>query len=620
MSVNMDTALSEICTFISAIPPFDKLPDNVLETVIKDISICYMRGGESLPPKGVEDQRLYIVKKGAISYYSNEEELLGKYAERDICTKFCRKNSDEKVVVITDEDSLLYSIPYEAFIETVQEFSEVTAFFSQTYEERLNKKVSTLNEEAIINSSLMNTTIEDFYHAPAATVCANTSIQDAAIKMSELGFSCLVVVDNANDKPVGIITDKDIRRRCVAQGLAISSPVTDIMTADMMTIDINNSAYDALMTMTHKHIHHLPVTNNSLLAGMVTVTDLMNNEGHNAINITSMVHKTKTVEELIEISALLPKLQVRMAKLGTTADHVGKSISAITMAFTIRLIKMAEELNGPAPVPYAWLAAGSQARQEQFAHSDQDNALIISNDMQPDDDEWFIKLATFVSDGLDKCGFIYCPGDIMATNKQWRQTQKVWDQYFETWVNKPHPKALLNSSVFFDLTTVYGDVSLLDHVRANMLRETQKNTLFIAHMSKNALQLRPPLGFFRDFVLVQDGENKNVLDLKHNGIAPIVDLARIYALSQGITATNTIDRLRAAAGTRAVTKASALNLIDAYEFLGMLRMQHQAERIAAGKTPNNYLSPKKISKLEREHLKDAFKVIKTMQDARQSAY
>lgn len=623
----MDIALSEISTFISIIPPFDKLPDNVLEAVIKDINICYMRAGETLPPKGVVDQRLYIVKKGSISYYSNDNELLGRYAERDICTKFCRENITEKIIVVTDEDSLLYSIPYEIFRNTVEDFPEVTSFFSQTYEERLNTKVSTLNEEAIINSSLMNTTIKDFYHAPAATVNANTSIQEAAIKMSEVGFSCLVVVsdisdpiDQENTKPIGIITDKDIRRRCVAKGLAISSPVTEIMTTDMMTIDINNSAYDALITMTHKHVHHLPVTKNGRLTGMVTVTDLMNNEGHNVINITSMVHKTKTVEDLVEISELLPKLQVRMAKLGTTADHVGKSISAITMAFTIRLIQMAETLYGAAPVPYAWLAAGSQGRQEQFAHSDQDNALIISNDMKPEDDEWFLKLATFVSDGLDKCGFIYCPGDIMATNKQWRKTQNVWNKYFETWVNKPHPKALLNSSVFFDLVTVYGDVSLLEKVRANMLASTKKNTLFIAYMSKNALQHRPPLGFFRDFVLVQDGENKNVLDLKHNGIAPIVDLARIYALSQGITATNTIERLSAAAGTPAVTKASALNLIDAYEFLGMLRMQHQAQRITAGKTPNNYLSPKNISKLEREHLKDAFKVIKNMQDSRQTVY
>ena len=153
-----------------------------------------------------------------------------------------------------------------------------------------------------------------------------------------------------------------------------------------------------------------------------------------------------------------------------------------------------------------------------------------------------------------------------------------------------------------------------------MLKTTQRSTLFIAHLSRNALNLRPPLGFFRDFVLIQDGENKATLDLKHNGIAPIVDLARIYALSEGIASVNTIERLQQAAGTPSLTKASAANLIDAYEFLSMLRMMHQANKLQQGKQPNNYLSPKEISKLEREHLKDAFKLIKTMQDSRQSTY
>ncbi|WP_440875297.1 putative nucleotidyltransferase substrate binding domain-containing protein [Thalassotalea sp. PLHSN55] len=614
----MDTALSEICAFIEAIPPFDLLDNQTLENVIKEIDICYLRNQNNLPPDEYAAETLFILRKGALSYYSSEEELLGMYGEGDICTIYCHKQNTTNIQVRTHEDTLLYAIPYPALQEILKDSPDVIGFFENSAEQRLQKKMATVNEEAIIASSLMNTSIADFYHTPVASINHKCTIQDAAIKMTELGYSCLMVLDG--DITVGIVTDKDIRRRCVAAGLAISEPITTIITDNLTTIDVKSSAYEALMIMTSKHIHHLPVTDQGQLAGMVTVTDLMNHEGQNAVNLTSIIHKANSVSELAEISKMLPKLQIRMAKLGTTADHVGKSISAITMAFTIRLIEMAEKLLGPAPVPYAWLAAGSQARQEQFAHSDQDNALIISNDMKAEDNYWFFDLATFVSDGLAACGFIYCPGDIMATNTKWRQPQKVWSRYFDKWVDTPSPKALLNSSVFFDLTTVHGDASLLESVRQQMLEKTKRSSVFIAHLSKNALQLRPPLGFFRDFVLVQDGENKKVLDLKHNGIAPIVDLARIYALSEGISATNTIDRLKQVAGTRSLTKSSAANLIDAYEFLSMLRMQHQSKRMQSGKSPNNFLSPKDLSKLEREHLKDAFKVIKTMQDARQSAF
>jgi len=618
----MDTELSEISTFIHSIPPFDSLPKPVLAHLVRELNINYVRKDDYLPPKGINEPRLYILRKGAISCLSSNGELVSRLGEGDLCDAFYHTGPDtldsNKLKVHTDEDCLVYSVEANVLYDIGERFPSISDYFSQNSAQRLKTKMSQVNEEAILSSTLMNTSVSNFYHSPVASINAECTIQQAAIHMNEQGHSCLVITQN--ELPVGIVTDKDIRRRCVAEGLPTSNAISQIMTSDMSTIDIKSNAYDALMTMTAKHIHHLPVTKYGNLVGMVTVTDLINNEGHNAINLSSIIHKANTVTELKEISQLLPKLQIRLAKLGSSADHVGKSISAITMAFTKRLIEMAEYKFGQAPVPYAWLAAGSQARQEQLAHSDQDNAIIICDSMKPYDDAWFESLATFVCDGLAECGFIYCPGDIMATNPKWRQPQKVWHNYFSGWVETPSPQALLNSSVFFDLDTIYGDASLLNEVRKQLLVKTQSSTLFIAHLSKNALNLRPPLGFFRDFVLKQSGKHRATLDLKHNGIAPVVDLARIYALSEGISAVNTIERIQQAAGTPSLTKASAENLIDAYEFLGMLRVEHQAKELMSGQSPDNYLSPKEISKLEREHLKDAFKVIKNLQDARQSNY
>lgn len=622
----MDNELSEITTFIQNIPPFDSLPKQILANLVRELSINYVRKGESLPPKGINEPRLYILRKGAVSCLSVKGELISRLGESDLCDAFYHSDSlpsnkdfdGNAQTVKTDEDSLIYSVDVTVIKEIGERFPSVSDFFSQNSALRLKNKMTQVNEEAILSSTLMNTSVSNFYHSPVASICASKTIQEAAIQMNDQGYSCLVVIQEKT--PVGIVTDKDIRRRCVAEGLPITEAISTIMSDNMSTIDIKSNAYDALMTMTAKHIHHLPVTKYGELVGMVTVTDLINNEGHNAINLSSIIHKANTVDELKKISLLLPKLQIRLAKLGSSADHVGKSVSAITMAFTKRLIEMAEYKYGQAPVPYAWLAAGSQARQEQLAHSDQDNAIIICDSMKPYDDAWFEQLAHFVCDGLAECGFIYCPGNIMGTNPKWRQPKKVWHKYFTSWVETPSPKALLNSSVFFDLETIYGDASLLDEVRKKLLEKTQKNTLFIAHLSKNALNLRPPLGFFRDFVLRQSGKHRATLDLKHNGIAPVVDLARIYALAEGISAVNTIERIQQAAGTRSLTKASAENLIDAYEFLGMLRVEHQAKALMVGESADNYLSPKEISKLEREHLKDAFKVIKTLQDARQSNY
>jgi CBS domain-containing protein len=626
----MDADLSEITVFIEKIPPFDLLSPVVINKLVREISICYLRAATTLPPKGTPQASLYILRKGALAYLAADKKLIAKYGEGDICTVFCHDEQDRltkkeqnnsPISVIVEEDALLYTIDYLTLKGLIQDTPEVSAFFEQTAAERLNNKMLQLNENAILASSLTNTSVQNFYHSPIATIPRNASIQSAAMKMTALGYSCLVVVNenNADGCHIGIITDKDIRRRCVALGLPITKKVTEIMTGDITTIDIKSNAFDALITMTSKHIHHLPITCQGKLVGMVTVTDLINNEGNNAINLTSIIRKAQSVNELIEISQLLIKLQIKLTKLGTSADHIGKSISAITMAFTIRLINMAEKRYGEPPVPYAWLAAGSQARQEQLVHSDQDNALIISDDMKPEDDDWFQDLAKFVCDGLADCGFIYCPGNVMATNKKWRQPQSLWQHYFDQWIGRPDPSALLLSSIFFDLTTVYGDAELLAQVRNNMLNKTKHSTLFIAHLSSSALNLHPPLGFFRDFVLIQNGKHKATLDIKHYGIAPIVDLARIYALAEGISAVNTIERIKLSAGSASLSRASAENLIDAYQFLTMVRLEHRAKQIQQNMTPDNYISPKEISKLEREHLKDAFRVIKTLQDYRQSA-
>jgi CBS domain-containing protein len=462
----------------------------------------------------------------------------------------------------------------------------------------------------------MNTSVSQFYNSPIVFIEQNQSIQQAAILMTKQQFSCLVVTQNG--EPTGIVTDKDIRRRCVAQGLATSSAVSDIMTTNITSIDLSCNAHDALMTMAFKHLHHLPVTEKGKVVGMVSATDLMANEGHNAINLSALIYKATNVEQLVEISLLLPKLQYRLVTLGSGPDYVGKNISALTRAFTKQLISLAQEKIGQAPVPFVWLATGSQARQEQLVHSDQDNALLISDAMKPEDDTWFEQLARFVCDGLAACGFIYCPGDNMATNPVWRQPEKVWQGYFDNWIEKPEPKALLNACIFFDLDSVTGEETLLQNLRKHLLAKTKGNTLFVNYLTKNALQRKPPLGFFRDFVLKHNGSHYKTLDLKKNGIAPIVDLARFISLSLGIDEVNTIERIKKAATSPILSKGDANSLLDAYVLLTTLRLNHQAKNFEKKLPADNYLSPKSLSKLERDHLKDAFKVVKSIQDTKQA--
>jgi CBS domain-containing protein len=281
---------------------------------------------------------------------------------------------------------------------------------------------------------------------------------------------------------------------------------------------------------------------------------------------------------------------------------------------------MAEAELGPPPVPYAWMTAGSQARREQSSHSDQDNALILADHMHPEDDAYFAALARFVNDGLNACGYVYCPGEVMASNPKWRQPLRIWRKYFNTWIEKPEPLALMHSSIFFDMRPIHDPAGMAEELQEYILDLCRANRIFIAYMVANALKHRPPLGFFRNFVLISGGEHDHTLDIKHRGIVPIIDLARVYALSTGQPAISTLERLGQAAKSKAVSQEGADNLTDAFEFIGALRLRHQAEQLRQGRPADNYLSPDALSRLERGHLKDAFGVINSLQDTLEQRY
>jgi CBS domain-containing protein len=266
-------------------------------------------------------------------------------------------------------------------------------------------------------------------------------------------------------------------------------------------------------------------------------------------------------------------------------------------------------------VPYLWLACGSQGRQEQTGVSDQDNCLILSDDVEDTDLPYFADLAKFVSDGLDTCGYFFCPGDMMATNPRWCQPVKVWRDYFRGWIANPDPEAQMLASVMFDLRPIGGDETLFEDLQSDTLNRAAKNSIFTAHMISNSLKHQPPLGLLRGLATIRSGDHRNQLDLKHNGVVPVVDLGRVYALQGQLRAVNTRARLTAAIEKGVVSKSGGADLLDAYDLIATMRLEHQTAEIKTGQKPTNYLDPSALSDFERSHLRDAFVVVKTMQSA-----
>lgn len=460
--------------------------------------------------------------------------------------------------------------------------------------------------------NLLGTPVRSLIKRAPITLPPETSIQATAELMRDLRVSSVLLIEQ--DLLFGLVTDRDLRNRVVAPNLDITRPVADIATLAPMTLSANSPAFEALLLMARHNIHHVPVMEGDHILGMVTTTDLTEQHSTSAVYLAGDIYKQTTLNGLKNISTRVKQLQQHLAAADASAYSTGHIITAITDAFTTRLIHLAEAQLGPAPIDYVWVAAGSQARNEQTAKSDQDNCLILDDAFdEAAHGAYFKAFSTFVCDGLAECGYIHCPGDMMAMTDTWRQPRRVWAEYFRKWVDSPKPKSLMLTCVFFDLRAIHGQAELLDGLRQQVVQHTKGNSLFLAYMVSNALKHRPPLGMFGQITLSRGGEHPHTIDLKHTGIVPIVDLARIYALAAGVTVANTHDRLEVSAQAGEVTEQSAHDLRGALEFLGKLRMAHQARQMAQGQAPDNFLALEELSNFERSHLKEAFSVVQTLQ-------
>ncbi len=636
----MDGELTEIINFVGKHTPFHHLDMPVLEQLVRQLEIIYVRRGRIVLASGDTNTYLYIIRSGAVELRDSDESLIARLGEGECFgypSLLTRGEVTRQVTAI--EDGLLYRLPEATFHDLRSQVRVFDQFFSEAHAERVRQALGELRTSGYDNPNLMSMTLRELVARAPVTIGPEDTIQDAAKKMSEARVSSLLVVSAGVLQ--GIVTDRDLRSRVVATGRDLTEPVSTIMTANPTTMPGSALAFEAFMTMTSHGIHHLPVvaettpetstetsaiavsgavSNSSRIIGLITTTDLVQQVSDNPVYLVGDIRKQDDVAELAQLSKRRREVFLNLITADATAYDVGRVLSLIADATAQQLLRLAERELGTPPVPYAFLVFGSQARQEQSVHSDQDNALLIADEMRYDHDGYFSKLATFVSDGLNACGYDYCPGKVMATNDHWRQPLSVWKDYFSTWTHHPEPEALMNASIFFDVRAIYGDTSLLtpllEHIRENVTAP-----MFLGYMAKNALDHQPPLGFFRNFVLERGGNHEKALNLKHRGVVPVIDLARVHSLaSQAVTTMNTRDRLEQAASAGALSSDGMDNLRDALEFIGFVRLRHQAEQLQRGETPDNFLAPDNLSQFERNHLKDAFQVVSTMQSALEKRY
>ncbi|RLA09042.1 MAG: cyclic nucleotide-binding/CBS domain-containing protein [Gammaproteobacteria bacterium] len=618
----MEIEQIEIIDYIKSCPPLDKLSTDALHIVAKSLKIEYARRGEIILKSGQTNETVYLLRTGAVEVLDSDGKLYSHFDGGDwFGYRSAFVTGEVTMPIRAIEDCLLYEIPAKTLLDIAVEFPQIKAFFDRKKRSRLKIALREVHDTTanILFTKSASELVEDKQHILKLDL--NTSIQNVAIQMTENSVTSCLIMDE--DKLSGIVSDRTFCTKVVSSAVDIKQPIKSVMTTSLITIDKNTRASDALLLMTKHNIHRLPIVDeNQKVLSIITVNDLIRAQSYNTIYLVNEINRANSVDELAKLALQIPPTFASMVRNRMTAYDIGSAISSIGRDINRRLLILAEKEFGISEVDYAWVVAGSQARGEQTAFSDQDNLIILDNNYDDEKhSEYFKKISKFVCDGLNECGYVYCPGDVMATNPLWCVSLDVWKGYFDKWIHTPEPKALMLSSIFFDLDFIYGNQDLLDDLKQSIGKKIKGNSIFLSHMAANALHYHPPLGIFRSFVLEKHGTESKALNMKKRGVTPITDLARVYALSAGITDTiNTIDRLKLSSKAKTLSKKGKKDLLESYDFISTIRLNQQLKQVEAKQTINNYVEPDTLSSLERKHLKDAFEIVRTMQSAMSSAY
>jgi len=596
--------VSHTTEFLQSVHPFSLLETLDLQKLARKLEAAYYPQGKLIFASQT-GAGLAIIRKGAVRLVDEDRRFLDRRGEGELFGHEIYFHGEVKgYAAEAEEDSLIWHLGPEEFARFRSDHSILAEYFDSQLQARLSQATQVRH---------VATRLRDLLHRPPVMVDQLSSIRDSARKMSDQNVSSVLVM--TGDELCGIVTDKDLRHRVLAAGMDALRPIQQVMTANPMCLPATAGVDQALLLMMRENYHHLPVVEDGKPLGLVTAGDILRAQSEHPLRVIRDIHKKSSVPELLQISRRLPALFERMVNLGRDVEQIGRMVTLITDAFTLRLIHLAEKQYGPPPMAFAWLAFGSQGREEQTARTDQDNGLVLEDEPDEDERAYFGSLSEFVCSGLDQLGYEFCSGEVMAQNPTWRVSLEAWKRHFDRWIDEPDPKSVMHCSIFFDIRCVHGNRRLVSELQSHAMSRAKENRIFRRFMAGNALNSRPPLGFFRRFVQEYDGSQSEGLNLKHRGIVPITDLVRMRALEAGISEANTFSRIDKAAEAGLMNENDAGSLRDALGLISRIRLAHQSAQMAAGENPSNFVPPEELSPLMRRNLKAAFLLVLEAQDA-----
>lgn len=604
------TLLPNVVAFLKTIAPFSQLPDEVLDRIASDADILFWGQQQHIALNDASERSLYILRSGVIEQRFPNGSLRARLGKNDL---FGFNLVQDNYRIETVESCLVYKFNYELLLAKLANFASIANQFATNANHRLQSRVDNELMEAV--KGVYFKSVQEVAHCDVVMAAPSTSIQRVAQQMRDhQGSTCALVLDEGT--LVGIVSQRNLSNRVVADAMDVRGPIRDVMTPDPYTLGQDELVLAAVNLMMKHNIQHVPIVDSDhQVVGLVTPKQLVQEHGVQAIYLIEKIRNCDALDALSKLIPLRESVFEAMVEAHMPAQMIGQVLTMIYDAFTSQLLKMAEQVVGKPPCRYAWIVAGSHARAEVHLGSDQDNALVLEDGATEADRIYFQHLAMFVCKGLAACGYSLCNGRFMAATSKWNQPLYIWQQYYRKWANNPEYDMLLNLNVFLEIRLIAGDESLFEQLDQHRHECVTHNPRLMSALVRNLLKERPPLGIFNNLVLQRDASDGKTLNIKKAAIGLLVDIARIYALSKGGEMRSTEERIEFAYEQGLINESSYQDLIGTYRYVTQLRYAHHLNGIREGKGVSNSIYPERFGSFERQHLKDAFRIIGGYQDA-----
>ncbi len=616
----------ESINFLRGIPPFQFLDESAIRIIAGNLSMEFVPGNTLiLTQDGSPSSCLRVIKKGGVKIYlSNDDEIVIDYkSEGDSFGYISLISGDRaRANVMAVEDTICYLIPKPVILDILNRnphFGEYymksffTKYLDKTYREMRSKNLLFKEGEKL----LYTTPVQKIISRAAVTVPGDTTIKEAAELMSEHGISSIIVRDIQNSA-VGIVTDRDLRDKVVAQGVDSSNAVLEIMSTGLVEVSADSTCFDALSTMIHHNIHHLLVRDASGIAGVVTNHDFMLLQGTSPLSILKNIDRQQNASELRAIRDRINTTISILLKEGVKAGYILRIITELHDRLIQKIIQLSIEEIGTTHCPFTFFVFGAEGRKEETFKTVFRCAIVYNSSktycQKKEMDAFCEKLVAHLQDTFRKCDLPLFDAHPLGEGQPAYGDISEWEQNILNSLFSGDGAYEITAKKMLDMRVIFGDPTIVEDLKDRLYAKIREDAAYSSVLVEYSTQQKSLVGFFKKFVVDESGEQQEKFDIKQKGISHIVDSLRALSIAYNIHETSTIERLGLLAKKGLFSSAVQNDIGSAFEFLLHLLMQSQLVKREMNLSIDNVIEPEELSMLEKKSLKEVFKIVPVIQD------